>query len=252
MKQCNKCSITKHDTEFYKRKASKDGLAYSCIECCSKYKNEYYSIPEKVKLASEAWKKYRREHKEEIQITQKIYRINNKEKIRKTAKIHSAKIADKNKIKCKEWYIKNKDRSNTNSKKWAIANKARYDEIQRKSKAKALSDPIKRINKRIATAIWRTLSGSKGGHHSENLLEFTVSQLRLHLEKQFEPWMNWENYGEWHVDHKIPVAAFNFQTPQDLDFKRCWALKNLQPLAARKNISKGARIEVPFQPSLLI
>jgi hypothetical protein len=65
--------------------------------------------------------------------------------------------------------------------------------------------------------------------------------------------MNRENYGLfWEVDHKIPVAAFNFQTPEDPDFKKCWSLKNLQPLGKSENRRKQDRVDKPFQPSLTI
>jgi hypothetical protein len=62
--------------------------------------------------------------------------------------------------------------------------------------------------------------------------------------------MTWENYGDWHIDHKIPVSAFNFSKASDIDFKRCWKLSNLQPLWAAQNVSKGNKLERPFQPSL--
>ncbi len=65
--------------------------------------------------------------------------------------------------------------------------------------------------------------------------------------------MSWENYGTvWEIDHKIPIAAFNFERPEDIDFKKCWELKNLRPLEIYKNRSKQARIDKPFQPSLTI
>jgi hypothetical protein len=64
--------------------------------------------------------------------------------------------------------------------------------------------------------------------------------------------MSWDNYGKWHIDHKIPVTAFNFERVDDVDFKRCWSLKNLQPLWALDNIVKGNKVEAPFQPSLSI
>lgn len=34
------------------------------------------------------------------------------------------------------------------------------------------------------------------------------------------------------------------------DFKRCWALRNLQLLPAKDNLRKNAKIGKPFQPSL--
>jgi len=62
--------------------------------------------------------------------------------------------------------------------------------------------------------------------------------------------MTWENYGEWHIDHKIPVSAFNFDHIAQGDFKCCWALENLQPLWARDNRTKGSKVQKHFQPML--
>jgi hypothetical protein len=62
--------------------------------------------------------------------------------------------------------------------------------------------------------------------------------------------MTWDNYGEWHIDHIIPISAFNFNSPEDFDFKRCWALKNLRPIWAHDNLIKQARLSSPFQPGL--
>ena len=67
-----------------------------------------------------------------------------------------------------------------------------------------------------------------------------------HLESKFEPWMNWGNYGayeeerlKWHIDHIRPKSLFIFISPEDKEFKECWALENLQPLEAIKNIQKS-------------
>ena len=50
----------------------------------------------------------------------------------------------------------------------------------------------------------------------------------------------------------IPKSAFNFETAEDADFKKCWALENLQPLWAKDNLRKSNKIHKPFQPSLAI
>jgi len=63
--------------------------------------------------------------------------------------------------------------------------------------------------------------------------------------------MTWDNYGKWHIDHVIPTSVFNFEKPEDDDFKRCWSLQNLQPLWALDNIKKGNKLEKPFQPKLI-
>jgi hypothetical protein len=54
--------------------------------------------------------------------------------------------------------------------------------------------------------------------------------------------MTWENYGKWHIDHKRPIASFNFTSYEDPEFKECWALNNLQPMWAKENMSKGNKI----------
>lgn len=84
------------------------------------------------------------------------------------------------------------------------------------------------------------------------LVGYSVDELMMHLEKRFEPGMSWDNYGEWHMDHRIPKTAFNYETVDDIDFKRCWALENLRPMWAKENMRKGAKLDAPFQPSLLI
>jgi 5-methylcytosine-specific restriction endonuclease McrA len=58
--------------------------------------------------------------------------------------------------------------------------------------------------------------------------------------------MTWDNHGKyekgkkkWQIDHIKPKSLFNFETPEDPEFKECWALENLQPLEAMENIKKG-------------
>jgi len=100
--------------------------------------------------------------------------------------------------------------------------------------------------------IRKSLNGTKNYRKWQTLVGYTVEDLKSHIEKQFDTDMNWDNYGlnGWHIDHKIPRGAFNYSKTTDDDFKRCWALKNLQPLWAKENIRKGKRLEKHFQPSL--
>lgn len=85
-------------------------------------------------------------------------------------------------------------------------------------------------------------------------LGYSMEELKKHLESQFEPGMSWDNHGRngWHIDHIIPISAFNFTSTDDLDFKKCWALSNLRPMWAGDNISKHCKLTKPFQPSLLL
>ena len=56
--------------------------------------------------------------------------------------------------------------------------------------------------------------------------------------------MNWKNYGSyWHIDHIKPKTLFNYSSPEDKEFIKCWSLSNLQPLEKITNIKKGNRYE---------
>lgn len=129
--------------------------------------------------------------------------------------------------------------------------KERYN-IARKLRRKI--DPKYKLKLCIATVIRQSLNGNKNGRHWESLVGYTLADLKCHLEKQFKPGMTWDNYGRngWHIDHIIPISAFNFTSPDHLDFKLCWSLSNLQPLWAFENCSKHDKLEKPFQPSLAI
>jgi len=107
------------------------------------------------------------------------------------------------------------------------------------------------ISHNIRESLYRK-GGSKKGRHWEYLVGYTVDDLTRHLEKQFTEGMTWDNYGRggWEIDHIIPVSKLNFSDANHEDFKRCWALDNLQPLWKVDNIRKRANLDRPFQPSL--
>ena len=59
------------------------------------------------------------------------------------------------------------------------------------------------------------------------------------IESQFVDGMSWDNHGEWHIDHIRPCASFDLTDPEQQ--KECFNYKNLQPLWAKDNLSKGDR-----------
>lgn len=156
--------------------------------------------------------------------------------------------------KALEWQIahpeKRREYSRKTYKKWSQANPDKVREIDRRKRATGKG----RVSDAISRAIRKSLAqGVKNKRHWEDMVGFSIDDLKIHLEKQFKPGMTWENYGSfWNIDHKIPVAVFNFETPEDTDFKRCWAIRNLQPMEARENFIKGAKINKPFQPGLAL
>ena len=108
------------------------------------------------------------------------------------------------------------------------------------------------LNNRISGAIGRSLRGSKAGRHWEYLVGYTSNALIIHLKKTIPNGYTWEDVfnGKLQIDHKIPISAHNFTKPEHIDFKRCWALSNLQLLPAMENRGKKNKLIKPFQPSL--
>lgn len=99
-----------------------------------------------------------------------------------------------------------------------------------------------RFRKAFATAIRGSLKGNKSGRSWERIVEYTVHDLRRHLEKQFVRGMTWSNHGShWHIDHILPMKMFAFTSPDDPDFHACWALTNLRPLQKSANLRKHAK-----------
>ena len=71
---------------------------------------------------------------------------------------------------------------------------------------------------------------------------YTLAAFMIHIEKLFKPGMTWQNYGEWEIYHIIPQSLWNFTTSKDPEFKKCWALNNLQPLWSCNNKIKDTKL----------
>jgi hypothetical protein len=102
-----------------------------------------------------------------------------------------------------------------------------------------LRQPKNKLNMDIQIAVRKGMKRIIKHSKYFEYLDFTMEELRTHLEKQFDDWMNWDNHGLWHIDHIRPVASFDFTSMEDEDFKKCWALENLQPLKDTENMRKN-------------
>jgi hypothetical protein len=78
--------------------------------------------------------------------------------------------------------------------------------------------------------------------HYFDVLKYTPDELINHLEKQFTDTMTWDNYGIWHVDHKLPITSFDIQEMGDEEFMKCWSLDNLQPMWGEENLRKSNKL----------
>jgi hypothetical protein len=113
------------------------------------------------------------------------------------------------------------------------------------------TDPNFKLRKCINRMIKRRIS--KNGSIVNNI-NYSFQDLREHLENQFEPWMNWSNWGTysklswndhdtstwtWQIDHIIPHSTFKYTSMEDQAFKDCWKLSNLRPYSAKQNQLDG-------------
>jgi len=55
--------------------------------------------------------------------------------------------------------------------------------------------------------------------------------------------MSWANYGEWHIDHIVPCAAFDLTDARQVGL--CFHWLNLRPCWARDNAAKGDKLTFP-------
>jgi len=98
----------------------------------------------------------------------------------------------------------------------------------------------------------RAVGGSKSSRMRE-VLGYGVDQLHARLLDTMPDGFTWADFlaGRLQIDHIIPLSAFNFERLTDFDFRRAWALGNLQLLPAAENIKKSDSLQAHFQPSLL-
>lgn len=161
-------------------------------------------------------------------------KYNNKPEI-KIKKLANHKLWAKD----KKEYLKNKHRE------WREANREHVNKYSREYEAKRCKeDPKYKLGKRTRTAVYTCIKEANVAKYRSTfqLLGYTLEELMNHLESLFTEGMTWDNYGEWHVDHKIPMNSFIFESIEDSEFKLCWGLNNLQPLWGPDNLSKGCKL----------
>lgn len=79
---------------------------------------------------------------------------------------------------------------------------------------------------------------------TEALLGCTIAEAKAHLEAKFTNGMSWENRSTWHIDHFVPIVAFDMRDLEEIQW--CFNYRNLQPLPGRENLRKQATIPNPL------
>lgn len=236
MKKCTKCGELKPLDEYHRARLGKMGRAATCKSCKKLWQAEYYI--ENKDVINGRIKRWQEENPEKIKEIRRAIKQRNRTKI-------LSKLKDK--------YWSDPDVSREKQRKKRRDNPELTKEQNRRSNTKRYSDPKFRVENAIRNGIRGEIRrGSKKKRKTFALLGYSPAEMFVHLERQFTDGMSWENYGEWHIDHVIPLSAFNYETPDDIDFARAWGLENLRPMWAKENMQKGSKILRPFQPSLAL
>jgi len=200
-------------------------------------------------------KQWRENHPKNRKEYDKKYYLKNKEKIKEYQKQYRIKHPEVNNKSVKKYKKNHPEKYKEMNKKYKANNLKHYKKYANQYVKNKYKTNVKfNINFKIRIAINQSLKANKNGYHWETLVGYNLDDLIKRLKKTMPKGYDWKDYlnGELHIDHKIPISAFNFTKPEHADFKRCWALKNLRLLPAKENISKGNKLSRPFQPALQI
>lgn len=220
-------------------------------KCCSQYLNEseFYSYNSKIKKPCKLCKRkyqslYYKDNKNEIKSYHKEYYNLNKIQI-----VKKQLIRDRN----RKYDISKYQKSYRINNKISLQKKKRHYINNRKQQS------IYRLRFIVSNAVYQALklnNSNKNGNSIISSLEYTINDLKNHLESKFEYWMNWNNWGQynsktwidndpstwfWNIDHIIPQSKLPYSSMQDDNFKKCWELENLRPYSAKQNIIDGKR-----------
>jgi hypothetical protein len=199
-KECTKCLSSKPLTEFHKHKGRKDGYREVCKSC---RKGDWEKDREKVSIQR---KEYYKENRDALKEYSKQYRLSNPDKI---------------KDQSKKYFAENKQKINDRVM-------SRYHK-----------DPSFRLSKVLRARFYEVVIHNYRKTKWRKVLGCSVKELKDYLEAKFLRGMSWENHGKWHIDHIVPLSAFDLAS--DAQVALAFHYTNLQPLWARDNLSKGGR-----------
>lgn len=164
-------------------------------------------------------------------------------------KIADKKWRDNNKeylsLKHKKWSEKNREHLTEYHKQWRSENVNKWRKTKRDyERNRKSNDPLYKLISNFRTAIYQVLKENRVDKNQSyfDVLKYSPKELISHLENQFTDDMTWENYGTWHVDHKLPITSFDIREMGDDEFMRCWSLENLQPMWGEENIRKSNKL----------
>lgn len=142
--------------------------------------------------------------------------------------------------RARAYYLKHRDEICAKSAAYHKAHPGASSAYQRKRRK---IDPQFKMRQYLRTRLNTALQGAGRKSSTLELLGCSLPELKAHLEAQFRPGMTWANWtiNGWHIDHIEPLASFDLEDPQQL--AQAAHYTNLQPLWAKENLAKHARIQ---------
>ena len=246
LKWCPRCKTVKNISEFAVSRNTKDGINGTCKKCVTIYANknreklnvrakEYYqeNREEKLKQASD----YRKENSEKVKASKTRYYLEHKEEIAVKNREYREKNLEKIKEQQKEYSKKRRIHRRELNKIWRTNNLEHSRNYVRNKYNEDLNFRLRSICRQFVRRAYLSI-GTKKERNTKKFLGYTPLELKEHIEKQFKEGMTWDNYGEWHIDHIIPISsAKNLEEGIKLS-----QLENLQPLWAEENLEKRNKI----------
>ena len=154
----------------------------------------------------------------------------NPEKARATYRRWALRNPETVRLHNQTYYAANKD--------WLVPKNSKRTTLNRQTKIQV------RIATRLRNRIWFALKGTRKGKTTKELLGCSFEAAKIYLEAKFQPGMSWANWSQtgWHIDHIKPLASFDLTDSTQLALACHYT--NLQPLWAKDNLRKNARILV--------
>jgi hypothetical protein len=249
LKCCSNCLVQKNINEFtnYSRKICKVCYNQKALERVKKHREK----DKKVKIVTDT------KICKECEIETPIENFTQRRNICKGCFNKNRKIRyqtdknDKVKFNKMQEYGKEYRSKNIYKRKEAIIkvlkeNKTKDKKLYQRNyiNERCKNDILFKVAKNARSMVYRAFikSGYKKNSKTETIIGCSFEQLKEHIEKQFEPWMNWDNWGlyngnlnyGWDIDHIEPLFPPNKNRTHD-DIIKLNSYINLQPLCSKIN-----------------
>ena len=182
-------------------------------------------------------KKYRETHKKKIKEIHRKWRERNREHINSKAREQYKENPQPFKERSERYINSHKEKVKEARHKYKIENRANCTEYERN---KRHTDPIYRF-RTSSRGLIRQYTKGKGYKGDKTIYEILGCDFDFflnYIQSKFEEGMTLENYGEWNIDHIIPISS----AKTDEDLEKLNHYTNLQPLWAKDNFKKGRKI----------